>query len=223
MVVSPTSGRTSTCAHRPDLRFELALWRAGTGRVAGIDEVGRGPLAGPVLAAAVVLPPFFDAPWLSAVRDSKLLPPSRREELAGLIHRDALAVGVGAASAADIDRAGLTAATRAAATAALAGLGPPPEFLLLDAMLLPEQAVDQAGVIDGDAQVLSIACASIVAKVARDALMTRMDGVFPGYNFARHKGYGTAEHLCALDRLGPCPAHRRSFAPVRTRMNEHGR
>jgi ribonuclease HII len=186
--------------------------------VAGIDEVGRGPLAGPVVAAAVVLPPFLDAPWLPLVRDSKLLSPARRAQLACLIRRDALAVGVGAASAADIDRVGLMAATRTAATSALARLGAPPQFLLLDAMLLPDQPIDQAGVIDGDARVVSIACASIVAKVERDQMMEQLEGGFPGYGFARHKGYGTAEHLCALDRLGPSPVHRRSFAPVRERL-----
>jgi ribonuclease HII len=204
---------------RPDLCYEFALWRAGIRRVAGIDEVGRGPLAGPVVAAAVVLPPFFESPWLSLVRDSKVLPPRRREALAALIRRDALAVGLGAASAGDIDRAGLPAAIRAAATSALACLGAPPEFLLLDAMLLPDQRIDQAGLIDGDARVISIACAAIVAKVERDAMMQRLDAVFPGYSFGRHKGYGTAAHLCALDRLGPSPAHRRSFAPVRRRAS----
>lgn len=198
----------------PDLSCELAFWRAGIGRVAGIDEVGRGPLAGPVIAAAVVLPPFLDAPWLRLVRDSKLLTARRRERLAAHIRRDALAVGVGGASAADIDRLGLTAATRAAATSALACLGLPPGHLLLDAMLLPDQPFDQTGLIDGDARCVSIACAAIVAKVARDALMARLDAIYPGYRFARHKGYGTAEHLCALDRLGPSPVHRRSFAPV---------
>lgn len=202
----------------PDFRHELAFWRAGLGRIAGIDEVGRGPLAGPVVAAAVVLPPFCAAPWVHRVRDSKLLPPHRRAELACCIRRDALAVGVGGASAADIDRRGLTAAIRAAMTSALACLGFPPDHLLLDAMLLPEQPFDQTGLIGGDARCISIACAAIVAKVERDALMARLDAVFPGYAFARHKGYGTADHLCALDRLGPSPVHRRSFAPVQQRV-----
>jgi ribonuclease HII len=202
---------------RPDTRHELALWRAGISRVAGIDEVGRGPLAGPVVAAAVVLPPFFEAPWLGRVRDSKLLPPDVREELACLIRRDALAVGLGAATAAAIDRDGIVAATRAAMAAALDELGLTPGHLLIDALLLPERAGDQTGLIDGDARCVSVACASIVAKVARDALMRRMDGEYPGYGFAQHKGYGTRAHLEALDRLGPCPEHRRSFAPVRER------
>ena len=202
----------------PDLRHELALWRAGLTRVAGIDEVGRGPLAGPVIAAAVVLPPFFDAPWVRLVRDSKLLPAGRRTELAAHIRRDALAVGLGGASAEDIDRGGLTVAIRAAMTSALACVGFPPDHLLLDAMTLPDQPFNQTGLIDGDALCVSIACAAIVAKVERDAMMARLDAIYPGYGFARHKGYAAVEHLCALDRLGPCSAHRRSFAPVRQRL-----
>jgi ribonuclease HII len=200
---------------RPDLRHELAFWRAGLVRVAGVDEVGRGPLAGPVVAAAVMLPPFCAAPWLPLVRDSKLLPRRRREELARLIRRDALAVGLGTASAADIDRRGLTAAVRAAMHAALAGLGFPPDHLLIDAVLLPEQPFDQTALIDGDARCVSIACAAIVAKVERDAILDRLDALYPGYGFAHHKGYGTAAHHEALARLGPSPVHRRSFAPVR--------
>jgi ribonuclease HII len=198
----------------PDLAHEAALWRAGWSRVTGIDEVGRGPLAGPVVAAAVMLPAFFSAPWTADVRDSKLLSARSRERLAECILRDARAVGVGAASAADIDRDGLAPATRAAMTAALALSGVRPDHLLIDAMLLPAQPFDQTGLIDGDARSISIACAAIVAKVARDDVMRRLDGEYPGYGFARHKGYGTAEHLAALARLGPSPVHRRSFAPV---------
>lgn len=201
----------------PNTAYERALWRAGLSRVAGIDEVGRGPLAGPVLAGAVVLPPFIDAPWLAHVRDSKLLPADVRAELAGCIRRDALAVGVGAASAADIDQQGLTAAVHTAMTAALAALGFPPDHLLIDAVLLRRQPFDQTALIDGDARCLSIACAAIVAKVERDALMVRLDALYPGYGLAGHKGYGTSAHLRALDRLGPSPVHRRSFAPVRLR------
>jgi ribonuclease HII len=203
----------------PDLRHELALWRAGLSYVAGLDEVGRGPLAGPVVAAAVVLPPFFEARWLASVRDSKMLTAGRREELAEQIHREALATGIGAASAAEIDRIGLVPATHLAMTSALGMLGVGPDFLLLDATILPGHRLGQCGVIDGDAQVTSIACAAIIAKVERDCLMRRLDSVYPGYGLARHKGYGTAEHLCALDRLGPSPIHRRSFAPVARRLS----
>lgn len=211
---------TGTASGRivPDLCHELALWRAGLSHVAGLDEVGRGPLAGPVVAAAVVLPPFFEASWLPAVRDSKLLSARQRETLAGMIHRDALATGIGAASAGEIDRIGLAPATHLAMTSAVGMLGVGPEFLLLDATVLPGQTLGQCGVIDGDAQVVSIACAAIIAKVERDCLMRRLDAIYPGYGFARHKGYGTFEHLCALDRLGPSPIHRRSFAPVARRL-----
>lgn len=183
--------------------------------VAGIDEVGRGPLAGPVVAAAVVLPAFIDPARLEGVRDSKTLTARRRTELAMRIRAEALATGVGAASAADIDRNGLTAANRAAMTAALAATGLPCSVLLLDAFVLPHQEAVQIGVIHGDSVCLSIACASVLAKVERDAMMDRLDETYPGYGFAAHRGYGTAAHLGALARLGPCPAHRRSFAPVR--------
>jgi ribonuclease HII len=200
---------------RPHLRYELALWRAGLRHVAGVDEVGRGALAGPLVAAAVVLPPFFEAPWLADLRDSKLLTPARRETLAALIRHDALAVGLGAVPAAVIDRAGLTAANHAAMAAAVACLRCRPDFLLIDAVPLCGVEVDQAALIDGDACCVSVACAAVVAKVVRDRLMARHDAVVPGYGFARHKGYGTAEHLAALARLGPSPLHRRSFAPLR--------
>lgn len=195
----------------PDLGHEQALWRAGLPLVAGLDEVGRGPLAGPVVAAAVILPQFCDAPWLARVRDSKLLSPARREELARLILRDAIATGLGAASAVDIDRCGIANANRMALTAALAALGLPPDFLLLDATLLREQPFDQMGLIKGDTRCVSIACAAILAKVTRDAMMVRLDARYPGYGFAQHKGYGSAAHLAALARLGPSPIHRRSF------------
>lgn len=195
----------------------MALWRAGYRAVAGVDEVGRGPLAGPVVVAAVVLPPFFEADWLGQVRDSKALRPAQRDQLARLIRRDALAVGVGYRSARCIDTIGLAPATRAAAGDALAMLAVRPDFLLLDAFLLREQECDQAALIDGDARCTLIACASIVAKVARDRMLVALDRRFPGYGLATHKGYGTAAHLAALDALGPSPIHRRSFAPVRAR------
>lgn len=187
-------------------------------RVAGVDEVGRGPLAGPLVAAAVVLPPYLDAPWLSLVRDSKLLAEPRRDQLDRLIRRDALAVAVGSIAVDELDARGLTHANRGAMRLAVERLGVSPEHLLLDALTLPEAPVDQSGLIDGDARCISIACASIVAKVARDAIMRRLDARYPAYGFARHKGYGTAAHLRALDQHGPCPEHRRSFAPVAARL-----
>lgn len=206
----------------PTLVHELPFWRAGMTLVAGLDEVGRGPLAGPVVAAAVVLPPFFDTARLAGVRDSKALTPRRRAEVVAVIRREALATGVGAASAADVDRHGLTAANRAAMTAALAATGLPCEALLLDAFTLPEQEAPQVGLIHGDALSLSIACASVLAKVERDAIMDRLHQRFPGYGFAEHRGYGTAMHLDALARLGPSPIHRRSFAPVRAASGARG-
>lgn len=204
-------------ARTPTLSLELALWRAGYRAVVGIDEVGRGPLAGPVVVGAVVLPPFLDAAWLPLVRDSKQLTAARREALACLIRRDALAVAVGARSACEIDALGLAPATRAAALDALSALELTPDFLLLDAFPLREVETDQTALIKGDVRCVSIACASIVAKVARDRMLADYDRCFPGYGFAAHKGYGTAAHLEALDRLGICPLHRRSFAPIRER------
>jgi len=214
---TPSSARSAP-GPVPTREAELALWRAGYRAVAGIDEVGRGPLAGPVVVAAVVLPPFFTAGWLAYVRDSKVLTARQRERLAALIQQAALAVGIGWRSARQIDARGLAPATRAATLDALAFLKVRPDFLLLDAFLLREAEIDQAGLIDGDARCTVIACASIVAKVARDRLMTAMDRRFPGYSFAAHKGYGTPAHLAALDALGPCALHRRSFAPVRERL-----
>ena len=210
---------------RPGTRYadcsqELALWRAGYARIAGVDEVGRGPLAGPVVVAAVVLPPFFQADWLPLVRDSKALTAPRRERLADTIRRDALAYGVGLRSARRIDEIGLTAATREATTDALSWLCLTPDFLLLDAFLHRPTELDQIALIDGDARCASIACASIVAKVARDRMMCAQDRRFPGYGFAEHKGYGTAAHRRALIALGPSPIHRRSFAPVRAFIAE---
>lgn len=198
-------------------RFDDAL-RASRGAAAlvGVDEAGRGPLAGPVVAAAVWLGP--GAEGLSAVRDSKTLSARRREELAPLIRKAALGVGVGWASAAEIDARNILQATFLAMRRALARLG-------CDASAAPFAAVDgnreipgiplaQMALVDGDAYSLAIAAASVVAKVARDRWMSRLDRVLPGYGFARHKGYGTPEHLEALARLGPSRVHRRSFAPV---------
>ena len=204
---------------QPDCLAELALWRAGYRAVAGVDEVGRGPLAGPVVVGAVILPPFFQAAWLPAVRDSKRLTAARREHLAACIHREALAVGIGLRAAAEIDRLGLGPAHRAASLDALNGLVTRPDFVLLDAFILRAAEVDQMGLIGGDARCVTIACASIVAKVARDQMLVQLDRLFPGYGLAAHKGYGTAAHLAALDAIGPSPIHRRSFAPVRERLS----
>jgi len=183
--------------------------------VAGVDEAGRGPLAGPVVAAAVVLPEHPDLRILSGLNDSKQMTHEKREELFGLIHQTALGVGVGFAQAGEIDRINIREASRRAMERAVMKLVPHPDWLLIDAMTIEGFAFErQQAIIHGDALSLSIAAGSVVAKVTRDRLMVEMDAKFPGYGFAKHKGYGTVEHLGALRRLGPCPEHRNSFEPV---------
>ncbi len=198
------------------LALEAELWAAGYRAIAGVDEVGRGPWAGPVVAAAVILPSDPDAlaPLLGQVDDSKRLTPCQRERLFDIIKRYALATGVGRVEAGVIDRVGIAAATRQAMSQALADLAVHPDFVLIDFLTLPDLSVPQRGVPHGDALSLSIAAASIIAKVTRDRWMADQEAIFPGYGFARHKGYGTAEHHAALVRLGPCALHRLSFAPV---------
>ncbi len=199
-------------SHRsPDLALERALWQAGIRYVAGVDEAGRGALAGPVAAAAVILPPQMPARLLEGVNDSKRLSPARREALAQLVRQVALTWAVGFASPEEIDRWGILCATRLAVRRALVQLTPQPEFLLLDYLHLPEVELPQVALPRGDGRVLSVAAASLVAKTARDAWMRDLERQYPGYGFARHKGYGTRAHRQALSRLGPSPAHRRSF------------
>ena len=192
-------------------RYEARAWRSGVGRVAGIDEAGRGPLAGPVVAAAVILAPDRR---VASLADSKLLTPERREELFAVIHERALAVGVGVVDHETIDRVNILEATRRAMTGALAALSVVPELVITDFVALPALPCPQRNLVAGDRRCASVAAASIVAKVTRDRLMLEADRRFPEYGFARHKGYGTVEHLAALDRHGPCPIHRRSFAGV---------
>jgi ribonuclease HII len=209
--VTPSHGR-----QRPTLVEEQALWQAGYHRVAGLDEAGRGAWAGPVVAAAVVLPadPAI-AGRLAGVADSKQLPAGERQRLFDLIVQEAEAWAVGATSAAGIDAHGIAAATRNAMHAAIAGLPQPPDFLLIDYVRLAQLATPQRSLPKGDSKVLSIAAASIVAKVTRDRLMVELDQRYPGYGLERHKGYGTAWHQAALRRLGPCAEHRMTFQPVR--------
>ncbi|GAP16234.1 ribonuclease HII [Levilinea saccharolytica] len=200
----------------PDLSQESALWAAGVVRAAGLDEAGRGAWAGPVSAAAVILPP--DAAVLErlkGVRDSKQMTARQRGEWAERIRQEAAAWGVGFASAEEIDAQGILPATRLAMQRALAALCIPPQHLLIDAVRLRSVPLPQTCLIRGDATCLSIAAASVLAKTARDALLTALEAEFPGYGFAQHKGYGTALHQTALRTLGPCPQHRRSYAPVR--------
>ena len=202
-------------AYRPDLSAETELFSLGYRRVAGIDEAGRGALAGPVVAAAVILPPSPLGDWLDGVRDSKVLNRRQRERLYVEITTHALAVGVGMAHHGAIETHNIVGATRLAMRRAINNLDAAPEFLLIDHLRLPEVALPQRGITHGDALCLSIACASIVAKVTRDVVMSRFDERYPGYGLAAHKGYGTRQHLECLRRLGPCQIHRRSFAPVR--------
>lgn len=197
----------------PTLKEEEALWARGYRHVAGVDEVGRGPLAGPVVAAAVVLPPV-NGPFYHQVRDSKLLTPAQRERLYGEIQGHALAWATAGVSPAEIDRLGILPATKKAMAEAVGSLPVRPDFLLVDAVKLPSLGFPQKSIIKGDATCLSIAAASILAKVCRDRLMVEADKEHPGYGFARHKGYSTAEHLAQVRRLGLCPLHRRSFAPA---------
>lgn len=200
----------------PTFIEEKRLAAQGYLRVAGIDEVGRGPLAGPVVAAAVILPQGFNAPWLGLVRDSKQLNGANREFLYQHIREAALSVGVGSCDSLTIDERGIVATTRLAMKQAVQQLQPPAESLLIDYMSLPEVGLPQKAITHGDGLCLSIACASIVAKVTRDHMMVEFDEVYPGYGFRRHKGYGTPEHFRCLQRLGPCPIHRRSFQPVQS-------
>jgi ribonuclease HII len=201
----------------PTLAYETRLWAKGYGRVAGLDEAGRGAWAGPVVAAAVILPP--DDPdllrHLAGVRDSKQLAAARREALLVPILEHAVAWGVGAVPPAEIDAIGIVPATHRAMALALHAISPPADYLLLDYVSLQEPALPQQSLIQGDARVLSIAAASIVAKVSRDRMMVELDARFPGYGFARHKGYGTELHQAMLAALGPSIVHRRSFAPLR--------
>lgn len=198
----------------PTLTEEQSLWRQGYHFIAGIDEVGRGALAGPVAAGAVILPLDVDVSLLDGVRDSKELTPAQRESLAPRIQETALAFGVGMMSSELVDELGIVEATRRAMALAIEQLYLSPQFLLIDALKLPRIDLPQKAIIDGDKLSLSIACASIIAKVTRDYLMMEMDSRFPGYGFAHHKGYGTPEHMECLDRLGPCPIHRKTFAPI---------
>jgi ribonuclease HII len=202
----------------PSFVEEELLEAQGYRLIAGVDEAGRGALAGPVVAAAVILPRNVKAPWLAEVKDSKLLTPARRELLFNRINEGAVAIGIGAAAHDLIDKMGIVAATRLAMKEAVERLSPSAESLLIDYMRLPEVGLPQKGITHGDNLCFSIACASIIAKVARDRLMMTFDRAYPGYGLARHKGYGTGEHFARLVSLGPCPIHRQSFRPVREIM-----
>jgi len=199
---------------KPSFAEEKLLREQGYLYIAGVDEVGRGALMGPVVAAAVILPDKFRAAWKTKVRDSKQLLPEVREYLYDYIKEKAMSIGIGSISSEDIDKVGIAKATRLAMKAAIEQLKPAPQYLLIDYFKLTEMTLPQKGIKHGDSLCFSIACASIIAKVTRDRWMVEMDKDYPGYGLAEHKGYGTEEHLKCLREKGPCPIHRRSFSPV---------
>ena len=196
--------------------MQASLFNKAQGHVAGVDEAGRGPLAGPVVAAAVILDP--NRP-VAGVRDSKALNESRREALAAEVRASALAWSISWADAAEIDTVNILEATHLAMRRAILGLRVRPVFIEVDGNRLPNLVFDGAqidaeAIVGGDARVPGISAASIIAKVFRDDLMKRMDRIYPYYGFARHKGYGTEQHMRSIEQFGPCPLHRRSFRPV---------
>ncbi len=205
------------------LAHEQRIWNQGFVRIAGVDEAGRGPLAGPVVAAAAVLDRSYAESesdgLLKSVTDSKALSPALREELFAFLTRcPSIRIGIGQAEPKEIDTLNILQATYLAFRRAVDALPAPPDHLLIDGNRAPEFAVPALTVIKGDARSLSIAAASIVAKVTRDRIMIDLDRRWPAFGFARHKGYPTRDHLSALHRHGPCPVHRQSFQPVRQRL-----
>ena len=200
----------------PDLSLETRLHRRGIRLVAGVDEAGRGPLAGPVVAGAVILPPGLNGSeiWLQLLDDSKRLSPGQRERAADAVYQNALAVGVGMIGSEDIDKMGIGRAALEAMLRAVGQLPLEPGHLLLDFIHVRECPYTYDTIVKGDSLSYSIAAASNVAKVTRDRLMVEAEETYPGYAFARHKGYPTKAHFERLRELGPCPIHRRSFAPV---------
>ena len=194
------------------LAYEKELYTQGIQLIAGVDEVGRGPLAGPVVAAAVILPENCKIPGLN---DSKKIPKSKHKEIYEAVLQNAIAIGIGVKDNHVIDQVNIYEATKLAMMEAIGQLDPQPQHLLIDAMRL-DLPISQTSIIKGDANSLSIAAASIVAKVTRDQMMEEFDREYPGYDFAQNAGYGTSNHLAGLDQLGVTPIHRRSFEPVKS-------
>ena len=194
------------------LAYEKELYTQGIHLIAGVDEVGRGPLAGPVVAAAVILPENCKIPGLN---DSKKIPKSKHKEIYEAVLQNAIAIGIGVKDNQVIDQVNIYEATKLAMMEAIGQLDPQPQHLLIDAMKL-DLPIPQTSIIKGDANSLSIAAASIVAKVTRDQMMEEFDREYPGYDFAQNAGYGTAKHLAGLDKLGVTPIHRRSFEPIKS-------
>jgi ribonuclease HII len=198
-------------------QYEREYWAKGMKWIAGVDEAGRGPLAGPVVAAAVILPPDFCAEGLN---DSKQLTPTERMDLKKRIEQEAIAVGIGIVDVDYIDRHNILQATFQAMRIALSGLSPKPDMILADAVTIPGISIPQRGIVKGDALSHSIAAASVMAKTTRDEWMMRAAKEYPEYGFDQHMGYGTPEHLEAIRKWGPTPLHRRSFAPIRELLEE---
>ena len=194
------------------LAYEKELYAQGIDLIAGVDEVGRGPLAGPVVAAAVILPEDCK---ISGLNDSKKIPKSKHKEIYEAVLQNAIAIGIGIKDNQVIDQVNIYEATKLAMMEAIGQLEPQPQHLLIDAMKL-DLPISQTSIIKGDANSLSIAAASIVAKVTRDQMMEEFDREYPGYDFAQNAGYGTVNHLASLDQLGVTPIHRRSFEPVKS-------
>lgn len=211
--------RPSPRAVAESLRLEALLWQLGYDLVAGVDEAGLGPLAGPVVAGAVIFPKGFSG---LAVADSKTLSAAKRQGFQRQIVESAAAWALGVVEAGELDQLGARAAGLEAMRRAVVSLALRPEYLLVDAHEVPGVEIKQSGWVKGDAFIHSVSAASILAKVHRDGLMVELDAQYPGYGFQRHMGYGTAAHMRALEELGPCPAHRRSFAPVRAALERRG-
>ncbi|MFA7405993.1 MAG: ribonuclease HII [Pelobacteraceae bacterium] len=205
-------GELFSIAPSDTLAFEKTAYGKGFTNVAGIDEAGRGPLAGPVMAAAVILPTGLT---INGVDDSKKLTPEKRERLFDIIMAQALSVGVGIMAPAEIDRINILQATRRAMLLAVQNLSLHPDYLLIDGISTIDSTVPQKTIKKGDSLSLSIAAASIIAKVTRDRFMVEMDSQYPGYGFSGHKGYGSAAHLDAIRKLGPSPIHRLTFGGVK--------
>ena len=194
------------------MAYEKECYARGMKLIAGVDEVGRGPLAGPVVAASVILPKACKIPGLN---DSKKIPKSKHKEIYEAVLQNAIAIGIGIKDNHVIDQVNIYEATKLAMMEAIGQLDPQPQHLLIDAMKL-DLPISQTSIIKGDANSLSIAAASIVAKVTRDQMMEEFDRKYPGYDFAQNAGYGTAKHLAGLDKLGVTPIHRRSFEPIKS-------
>lgn len=202
----------------PDLSFETRWRLEGKSVIAGLDEAGRGPLAGPVVAAAAILPHGFIN---FGIADSKLLPASKRDSIYDLILASGIIFAVGIINHRTIDKVNIYRASQLAMMKAVGRLPLEPDMLLIDGMRINDLGTDQEKVIKGDMKVMSIAAASIIAKVTRDRIMEKFDRIYPGYGLAKHKGYPTHDHIKALCKLGPCPIHRRTFGPVRDVFTEY--